>query len=366
VSHYQTLGLHQDASAHAIKTAYRKLVKIYHPDRGADLPAGAEDKMRKINEAYAVLSKSDKRRRYDESLKVSPKPFSHPTGEGGATAASTSGSRPGGDATGEHASTRPAGPRPQQWKTRGEELHEEVHSPGFLKRFRTEYSNRLESKDAFLAVVVAFFFMMKQPSYFASFGNLLVSWPFFLAALIAAIGARFSAGIYAAHRFKSPLGLGVIVISNGAAAIALGWMARVIEGFLQQELFAFPLVPALLATLLPAAIGAGMGRAINRSVDPFYGMFAGAFVGVVLAVFFGLWAVLAQVVVLGAGATSADSATLAKPLKAVMIASAIAGGVGSFRVNYLFIFSIFDWIESWFERFRPVDRVESSALSRRD
>ena len=62
--YYQILGVDQRASAKQIKDAYRKLAFQYHPDRNDKNPAAAE-KMKSLNEAYAVLSDPDKRRDYD-------------------------------------------------------------------------------------------------------------------------------------------------------------------------------------------------------------------------------------------------------------------------------------------------------------
>jgi DnaJ-class molecular chaperone len=62
--YYQILGVDQKASAKQIKDAYRKLAFQYHPDRNDKNPAAAE-KMKSVNEAYAVLSNPDKRREYD-------------------------------------------------------------------------------------------------------------------------------------------------------------------------------------------------------------------------------------------------------------------------------------------------------------
>jgi curved DNA-binding protein len=62
--YYQVLGAERSASGAAIKEAYRKLAFEYHPDRnGGD--AVALERMKEINEAYAVLSDPAKRQRYD-------------------------------------------------------------------------------------------------------------------------------------------------------------------------------------------------------------------------------------------------------------------------------------------------------------
>jgi hypothetical protein len=68
--YYARLGVPADASLAEIKNAYRGLVKRYHPDvyPFGDLAGRrkAELAMRQINEAYAILSNSEERRRYDE------------------------------------------------------------------------------------------------------------------------------------------------------------------------------------------------------------------------------------------------------------------------------------------------------------
>jgi DnaJ-class molecular chaperone len=64
MNYYQQLKVEPDASAHQIKEAYRRLAFEYHPDRNTNDPQAAE-KMKAINEAYAVLSDSEKRRQYD-------------------------------------------------------------------------------------------------------------------------------------------------------------------------------------------------------------------------------------------------------------------------------------------------------------
>jgi DnaJ-class molecular chaperone len=61
--YYQILGVDEDATPSQIKQAYRKLAFEYHPDRNKD-PAMTE-KMKGINEAYAVLSNASKKREYD-------------------------------------------------------------------------------------------------------------------------------------------------------------------------------------------------------------------------------------------------------------------------------------------------------------
>ncbi len=62
--YYEILGVSRDADVEEIKKAYRQLAMQYHPDRNKNDPT-AEEKFKEVGEAYAVLSDSDKRARYD-------------------------------------------------------------------------------------------------------------------------------------------------------------------------------------------------------------------------------------------------------------------------------------------------------------
>jgi DnaJ-class molecular chaperone len=63
--YYQILGVPKTADAKAIKQAYRKLARQYHPDQNPGNATAAE-RFKEINEANEVLSDPEKRRRYDE------------------------------------------------------------------------------------------------------------------------------------------------------------------------------------------------------------------------------------------------------------------------------------------------------------
>ena len=63
--YYEVLGVQKGASDDEIKKAYRARAKKYHPD----LHPGdkeCEEKFKEVNEAYEVLSDSDKKARYDQ------------------------------------------------------------------------------------------------------------------------------------------------------------------------------------------------------------------------------------------------------------------------------------------------------------
>jgi DnaJ-class molecular chaperone len=65
MDYYQILGLSKEATRQQIKAAYRKLAFEYHPDRAGGSEESA-DKMKRLNEAYAVLSNEKKRSEYDQ------------------------------------------------------------------------------------------------------------------------------------------------------------------------------------------------------------------------------------------------------------------------------------------------------------
>lgn len=62
--YYSILGVSAQASAKEIKAAYRRRAFEHHPDRNRDTPAAVEA-MKRVNEAYAVLSNPAQRREYD-------------------------------------------------------------------------------------------------------------------------------------------------------------------------------------------------------------------------------------------------------------------------------------------------------------
>ena len=63
--YFNVLGVERGADADAIKRAFRKLARQYHPDVNPG-DATAEAKFKEISEAYEVLSDPEKRRRYEQ------------------------------------------------------------------------------------------------------------------------------------------------------------------------------------------------------------------------------------------------------------------------------------------------------------
>lgn len=95
--HYAILGLNKNATDLEIKAAFRRLAKIYHPDKGSDNP-DAKAIFEKILKAYNVLINPASRRRYDTS-------FSHSSTH-----------------TQQHQKTKPKNKQQKEWNFTEEEL----------------------------------------------------------------------------------------------------------------------------------------------------------------------------------------------------------------------------------------------------
>jgi len=65
IDYYKVLGIDKSATADAIKKAYRKLARKYHPDLNPN-DKEAELNFKKVNEANEVLSDPEKRKKYDQ------------------------------------------------------------------------------------------------------------------------------------------------------------------------------------------------------------------------------------------------------------------------------------------------------------
>ena len=64
---YNILEIKKDATQNEIRIAYKKLALQWHPDKNED-KIFAENKFKKICEAYFVLSNPEQRRQYDISI----------------------------------------------------------------------------------------------------------------------------------------------------------------------------------------------------------------------------------------------------------------------------------------------------------
>ena len=71
-TYYDILQVSPLSSPDIIKKAYRKLVQLYHPDKNPNNPSAVET-LKKINEAYEVLSDTFKRKEFDRKLKKEKK-----------------------------------------------------------------------------------------------------------------------------------------------------------------------------------------------------------------------------------------------------------------------------------------------------
>lgn len=69
--HYKMLGVTRNATEAEIKLAYRKLAMLWHPDKSQDpvQKVVAEEKFKKIGQAYAMLSDASKRRQHNSQVR---------------------------------------------------------------------------------------------------------------------------------------------------------------------------------------------------------------------------------------------------------------------------------------------------------
>lgn len=66
LDYYKILGVAAGASAAEIKRAYRRLARLYHPDLNTE---ARDEHIKRLNEAYEILSNARKRAAYDQALR---------------------------------------------------------------------------------------------------------------------------------------------------------------------------------------------------------------------------------------------------------------------------------------------------------
>ena len=132
-TYYEVLDVPPDATPAQIKAAYRILVQLHHPDRlqqaNAQVRRYAEERLKKINEAYAVLGDPASRARYD----ASPESREAEAGE----AAKTSGKRkrrPAARASGGPAAYAEA----QEWARQAQQAEREARAEARRRQAQQE------------------------------------------------------------------------------------------------------------------------------------------------------------------------------------------------------------------------------------
>lgn len=74
VDHYKELGVNRNATSTDIRSAYKRLALLWHPDRNK--AQDAEEKFKKIKQAYDILCDEKQRREYDRQQSELSKPKS--------------------------------------------------------------------------------------------------------------------------------------------------------------------------------------------------------------------------------------------------------------------------------------------------
>ena len=93
--HYRILGLAPDAGAGEIRHRYRLLIGLFHPDRIAASEPWEEQFVRRLNQAYGVLKRPERRRQYDrERRKPDAAGRQSPAGQGTSAKTAPKRSRP--------------------------------------------------------------------------------------------------------------------------------------------------------------------------------------------------------------------------------------------------------------------------------
>jgi DnaJ-class molecular chaperone len=139
--YYSILGVPRDADEQTIKSAFRRMARVYHPDVNAN-KAEATEMFKEINEAYTVLSDPDKRARYDLFNGRYQQYESRAGASGQSAGFGGAGPRPGyGGASGQRTGYDGAGPQPGYGQASGAGRSSAEPGPG-QQRQRQQQSQR--------------------------------------------------------------------------------------------------------------------------------------------------------------------------------------------------------------------------------
>jgi curved DNA-binding protein CbpA len=69
INYYELLGIDPKADGAQIKRVYYEQLKIWHPDKNVENTRAAEEKTKRLNQAYSILSDPAKRKQYDRILR---------------------------------------------------------------------------------------------------------------------------------------------------------------------------------------------------------------------------------------------------------------------------------------------------------
>lgn len=63
--YYEILGIQKSADKREIKNAFKKMARLYHPDKNLDRKEWAEEKFKEVGEAYTILNDDKLRAEYN-------------------------------------------------------------------------------------------------------------------------------------------------------------------------------------------------------------------------------------------------------------------------------------------------------------